>query len=240
MTNTPPPIEISPHINSRPIDTGELTYADNPQPRCPVALLLDCSASMDGEPLAELNRALRQFCGELGEDPVAAQSVELGIITFGGTVEALRRFGPLGESLPPPELKASGRTPLGAALRMALAEIRERRAFYKRQGLSAYQPWIVIMTDGQPNDEWHGAADDALAMSKAGRLVIVGVGVGGSADMVTLRRITGDDPGPFRMRGLSFRPFFRWLSDSLRMVTASASPDQRTVIPNPASYDWIV
>jgi len=234
-----PPIEINPRITSRPIDAGALSYADNPHPRCPVALLLDCSQSMEGEPVAELNTALRQFLNELGEDPVAAMSVEPGVITFGESVHALRPFGPPGDPMRQPPLQAAGRTPMGAALRMALSEIRARRRFYREHGLPAYAPWIVLMTDGQPNDDWRGVAAEALALSKAGRLVLIGVALGEHADMTTLREIVGGDPGPFRLRGLCFRNFFRWLSDSLHTV-ADTPLEQRLALPNPANYDWIV
>ncbi len=234
-----PTIEINPRITGSPIDAGALAYADNPHPRCPVALLLDCSQSMEGEPVAELNAALRQFLDELGGDPVAAMSVEPGVITFGETVSALRPFGPPGGTLPPPEIKAAGRTPMGAALRLALSEISARRRFYRGHGLPAYAPWIVLMTDGQPNDDWRGVAAEALSLSKAGRLVLIGVALGGHADMTTLREIVGVDPGPFRLRGLCFRNFFRWLSDSLHTV-ADTPLEHRLALPNPASYDWIV
>ena len=236
MSNNP--ITIHANLKTTPISTDTLTYADNPQPRCPVVLLLDCSGSMEGEPIHELNRALRQFHDELVEDPVASQSVEVCIISFGDSVKTQRRFGPLGQPGAIPELTASGRTPLGTALRTALAEIRERRNFYRQHGLPAYQPWIVIMTDGQPNDEWREAAAEALAMSKAGRLVLLGVGVGPHVDMNTLRDIVGSDPGPFRLDGLRFRNFFRWLSDSLRAVAAGPAGNQPVITT--ADDDWHV
>ena len=34
-------------------------FADNPDPRCPVVLLLDTSASMLGEPIRELNQGVQ-------------------------------------------------------------------------------------------------------------------------------------------------------------------------------------
>ena len=36
-------------------------FADNPEPRCPVILVLDTSGSMAGEPIKELNEGLRSF-----------------------------------------------------------------------------------------------------------------------------------------------------------------------------------
>lgn len=221
-------------LTANPIHPESLTYADNPQPRCPVVLLLDCSGSMEGAPAAELSRGLQSFYDEVMEDPVAARAVELSIITFGQTVQVLQRFRALADCGQAPEIRAAGRTPLGAALRQALDAIAERRKFYREHGLPAYRPWIVLMTDGQPNDDWRGAAQDALALSKTGHLTQIGVAIGPNADMQTLREIVGSDPGPFRMEGLRFRNFFRWLSDSLRLVTRNTHL-QAPAIP---ADDW--
>lgn len=228
-----------PEINTliaSPINPDSLTYADNPQPRCPVILLLDCSSSMEGPPIIELNRALQSFYDEVREDPVAVRSVELSIITFGQTVDVRRRFSPLTDGAQAMELVATGRTPLGAALRQALADLGERRSFYRQHGLPAYQPWIVLLSDGQPNDEWRQPAEEALALCKAGQLTFIGVGIGPHVDLETLRQIVGCDPGPYRMEGLRFRNFFRWLRDSLRLVTQSS----RFRGPTLPADDWIL
>ena len=40
---------------------GPVTFAENPEPRCPCLLLLDTSGSMAGKPIAELNAACDPF-----------------------------------------------------------------------------------------------------------------------------------------------------------------------------------
>ena len=37
-------------------------FADNPEPRCPVVLVMDTSGSMSGAPILELRRRLACFC----------------------------------------------------------------------------------------------------------------------------------------------------------------------------------
>jgi uncharacterized protein YegL len=64
-------------------------FADNPEPRCPVVLVLDTSGSMKGEPILELNTALRDFSAALKRDHLASLRVELAIITFGNGVRAI-------------------------------------------------------------------------------------------------------------------------------------------------------
>lgn len=231
-------ITIDAELVSRPIDTTALTFADNPQPRCPVILLLDCSLSMSGAPIKELEAGVRQFYQELAADPIAAMSVEVSIITFGQTVQQIKNFETIAEtSQNIPHLQANGNTPMGAALTLALSEIQHRRQFYKRNGLAAYKPWIVLLTDGQPNDDYQTPAQQARIMSAKGRLTFLGVGIGDQIDMQTLKAIVPGDPGALKLRGLAFKNFFRWLSDSLRVVT-TGSTIQNNPIPSTDEYDW--
>jgi uncharacterized protein YegL len=71
-------------------------FADNPEPRCPVVLLLDTSGSMHGAPILELNEGLRAFGTALRADRLASLRVEVAVVTFGGKVRALdvRGSGP--------------------------------------------------------------------------------------------------------------------------------------------------
>jgi len=73
---------------------GASEFADNPEPRCPCLLLLDTSASMEGEAMAELNRRLAAFKDELSTDALAMKRVELGIVSF-GPVQVLADAGPV-------------------------------------------------------------------------------------------------------------------------------------------------
>lgn len=75
------------HVEHYFLDQAE--FADNPEPRCPVVLVLDTSGSMKGEPILELNNALRDFSAALKNDPLASLRVELAIVTFGNGVRAI-------------------------------------------------------------------------------------------------------------------------------------------------------
>lgn len=233
------PIEIDASIIYKPIDITELTFADNPQPRCPVTLLLDCSSSMTGAPIEELETAVGQFYREMASDPIASMSVEVSVITFGGAVTILRGFETIADTLnmPLPRLAACGNTPMGSAIELAMGELHQRRAFYCRQGLSAYKPWIVLLTDGQPNDHWQQPSTEARQIAEANQLTFMGIGIGEHVDMSILKQIVPAEPGAHRLHGLRFQNFFRWLSDSLSIVSTSSTIDQPGV-PNFDDYDW--
>jgi uncharacterized protein YegL len=64
-------------------------FAENPEPRCPVVLVLDTSGSMQGKAISELNEGLRAFAAALKTDRLASLRVEVAVIAFGGKVRAL-------------------------------------------------------------------------------------------------------------------------------------------------------
>jgi uncharacterized protein YegL len=68
-------------------------FAENPEPRCPVVLVLDTSGSMNGEPLKELNESLRLFSEAVKSDRLASLRVEVAMVTFGGKVRAVNVRG---------------------------------------------------------------------------------------------------------------------------------------------------
>ena len=65
---------------------------DNPSPRCPVALVLDVSGSMSGEPINQLNAGAQLFIEEIKRDDLARWSVDLAVFTAGGRVDCLLDF----------------------------------------------------------------------------------------------------------------------------------------------------
>jgi uncharacterized protein YegL len=230
-----------------PSRLDQAEFADNPEPRCPVVLLLDTSDSMRGEPIAQLNQGLQQFAQEIKDDPLASLRVEVAVVTFGGAVQALDVRGD-GRPIPfdaaaafvtvdqfaPPALKTSGDTPMGEAMRRALDLLRERKEIYKRASLDYFRPWIFLMTDGQPTDRgWESAADLAQQEETRKGVMVFPVGVEG-ANLQTLARFA--QLPPLMLRGLAFREFFRWLSDSLKAVSQSQPGDQ---VPLPAAT-WAV
>lgn len=208
------------------ISFGGGEFADNPEPRCPCVLLLDVSGSMAGAPITELNSGLTVFKDELCADSLAMKRVEVGIVTF-GPVRIETPFTSA-ESFITPQLHTQGDTPMGAAIHQAIQLLDNRKSEYKANGISYYRPWIFLITDGGPTDEWKSAAAAVKEGEKSKKFAFFAVGVKG-ANMEILSQIS--DREPLSLDGLRFRDMFKWLSSSLKSVSQSTPGTEVPLAP---------
>jgi uncharacterized protein YegL len=192
-------------------------FAENPEPRCPCLLLLDTSGSMCGDPIDELNAGIRQFRDELFADEMARKRVEVAIISFGGQVKTLSEFQ-TPDVFQPPTLVARGDTPTGAAIEAGLNLLDQRKQTYRNNGVTYYRPWVFLITDGGPTDNWHPAAERVKQGEASNRFSFFAVGVE-NARMNILAQITTREP--LKLKGLQFSDLFKWLSNSMAAVSKS-------------------
>jgi uncharacterized protein YegL len=194
----------------------EYEFVNNPEPRCPVVLLLDTSHSMVGKPIAELNEAIKLFAE-------ASLRVDISVVTFGSSPKIIQEFV-TADSFVPPVLATQGTTPLGKALELGLDILEKRKASYDRNRHQYYRPWMFVISDGEPTDEWQRPAELVRKSVKGGHLVLYVIGVGG-ADFSILNQIAVDNSA-LSMETTDFKPLFKWLSASLKIVGHSSVTDQ--------------
>lgn len=212
------------------ISFGAMEFADNPEPRCPCLLLLDVSGSMRGQPITELNAGLVTLKDELSSDALAMKRVEIGIITFG----PVRTELPFQSSATfyPPSLSAQGDTPMGEAVLQGLEMVKQRKSEYRANGISYYRPWIFLITDGSPTDEWQRAAASIREGEASKAFAFFTIGIKG-ANMSILKQLSVREP--LMLDGLRFRDLFSWLSSSLGSVSCS-TPGTEVMLQSPSGW----
>lgn len=189
-----------------------------------VVLLFDVSPSM-GESsngarpaIWDLNDASAQFIHELRQ--VTTSDVEVMFITFSGDVVVEGDFESVASVTPPVMSVRGSGTDLGGGLGRAMQEVKSRKDFHKALGTEALQPWIVCITDGQPNLNSHPGFDSELVdLINHRKLHFIPVAVGGHGSYEVLERLSPAlkpiviNPGS--ATGTSFRDFFTALSGSV-------------------------
>ncbi len=216
-----------------------IDHVNNPHPRCPCAILMDTSSSMAGTPIGEAAKGLDQFFKEVAADSVASLRLETLVLGFGGDVREIVPFGQkvsvsCNEGL---GLLADGDTPLGEAVTSAIKAIESRRSDYLANNLGAYNPWLIILSDGYPTDTgWEQAADRLRLRAVDHGWNVISVAIGENANVGALQRFSRLKVQ--RLNGLRFAEFFSWLSDSLKIVSRSSTSAQNLAVPPTNSWSF--
>jgi uncharacterized protein YegL len=200
----------------------DVALIDNSDERAPLLLVLDCSGSMqDDNKIGLLNEGLKTLATELKNDPIAARCGRVLVISFGGD-NNVELMGDWTDAMDfaPPELMAGGMTPMGAAMRCALDEIEAQKTQMRSAGVSYKRPIVMLLSDGEPTDEWQQVAAECKAAEAAHKVNIMAIGVGNEARRDILGAFS--NKGALNLNGLRFKELFIWLSRSIQAVSRAA------------------
>lgn len=195
----------------------------NPTPRVPVSLCIDTSGSMAGEKIRELIEGIGLFYDAIDEDDDAHDSAEVSLVAFNTGADLVQDFASIEMLERDISITPSGLTYLGEGVNLALDTLEKRKSLYSNAGVLYFQPWLVLMTDGQPNGD-RVALDRAIErvtdLVAKKKLTVFPIGIGRDADLDVLGRFSPGRP-PLRLQGLNFKEFFEWLSKSVSKVSQS-------------------
>ena len=128
----------------------QMEFADNPEARCSIVLILDVSGSMAGAKIDTLNQALVKFRDIIREDSVTALRADVAIIEFDHDVQVYDFTN--GVDFEAPVLVPKGETIFSQPINLALDLIDARKKSYRDGGVAYYRSLAYFLTDGLPHD----------------------------------------------------------------------------------------
>lgn len=212
-------------------------HAESPsnfEPKTICCLVLDTSTSMSDKPINELNISIKQFHEDISKDSITSQRLEIAIVTFNSKVEIIQE-PELVSYFTIPTLTTGGSTKLVDGVREAINLIQKRKEYYKDSGQQYYRPWIILITDGAPDDDQdtEGLGREIREGMNNKSFIFLAIGVE-NANMKVLKSISGylkEKPvEPELLKGLQFKDFFEWLSASMAVLSQSG-PGNKVKIP---------
>lgn len=200
----------------------------------PIIVLADTSGSMEGaDKIGALNAALKEMIDSLAKESRLRADICVGIVAFGGTVT---QHLPLTSAQVIPtlsELKADGATPMGEAFRLVHSWLEDRNLIPSR----AYRPVIILLSDGQPTDDWEGSFKQLCASDRAQKATRLAMAIGADADEVMLKQFINDKEAPlfYAHNARDIHHFFRAVTMSVSAHSSSLNPNQSLPINLPPS-----
>lgn len=210
-----------------------IVSANEPHMAC--LLLVDTSCSMYGEPIDSLNDGLNRFKEDVCKDERTKSILDVAIVEFNSTVNIVQDWCPV-SYMEPIHLNANGGTDMEGGLRTAISMVRERSRYYlTATGTTPYKPWIVMITDGYPNNSIDSIAEEIAELDANGKLHLWSLAVEG-ADTSVLNKLCGGKRS-LVLRGHDFTGFFNWLTMSMRSVSVSAPGEKPKGVTLPENVD---
>lgn len=201
----------------------------------PVVLLLDVSGSMSGPKIDNLNKAVEDMLDTFAQEEKMETEILVSVITFGSEVE-LRVPYTKASQVQWQELQVNGKTPMGAALKMAKAMIENKETTPSR----AYRPTIVLVSDGQPTDSWEKPLEDFISKGRSSKCDRMAMAIKCDKDKdkvkkVLERFIEGTPHDLFYEEDArQLHEFFQRVTMSVTMRTQSKNPN---VVPASVELD---
>lgn len=211
--------------------------AATPRP-LPVIVLADTSGSMseDGK-IDALNAAMKDMVATFAKESRLRAEIQLGLITFGGTAQLQLPLVSANNVVGLSELKAYGNTPMGAAFDLARQLLEDKDQIPSR----AYKPILILLSDGQPNDEWEHSFKALCESDRAQKATRLAMAIGPDADEAMLKDFVNDSEAPvFRAHNArDIHRFFRAVTMSVTTRSTSQNPDSKSafVVPPPEGED---
>lgn len=210
--------------------------------RLPVYLLLDTSGSMSGEPIEAVKNGVQVMISSLRQNPQAIETAFISVITFDSVAQQIIPLTDLA-SFQMVDIKATGVTALGDALKLVSNKIDNEVAKTTMEQKGDWKPLVFIMTDGIPTDDWQSGLNEFRQRKTA---FTVACAAGSGADTNILKQITENVVSLDTADSASIGKFFQWVTASIGVSSTKVEDSGKDVTglnelpPPPAELNIVV
>ncbi len=194
-----------------------MNFCTQSKPRpLPVIILIDTSGSMDrvisGEivktgrtviedgkewnivkggmsAMMSLNKSLSKMLETFKDETIIGAEIQVSIITFGGDNAKIHTSLRAVKDILWEDMTASGLTPMGKAFNVARKLLEDKSKISSR----AYTPAIVLISDGEPNDNWKEELKKLLNSERAKKADRMAMFIGDDSGEAMLKEFLADD-----------------------------------------------
>jgi uncharacterized protein YegL len=180
--------------------------------------IADCSGSMDGEKIQTLNYAIRQTIPDMRKEADSNPNAKVMVraVKFSdGAAWHMATATPI-DSFNWNDLVAGGVTSMGMALELVAGELKQFPTDTKR-----LPPVLVLLTDGQPTDDYKRGLDELLSTPWGKKAVRIAIAIGKDADQAVLEQFTGNRELVLEAKNPQLLiKFIKWASTVVQSVSA--------------------
>ena len=173
-----------------------------------------------------LNKCVKRMLDTLASFERDATEFLVAIITFGADTRVALKPIRASEARFTP-LTPAGDTPLGKALEVAKTLIEDRSQIPHR----CYRPLVVLVSDGQPNDDWEGRLSDFIHEGLTSNCDRAALAIGSDANREMLARfVEGTENGVSEAEtAAEITKFFKYVT--LSTINRTKSQNTNASIP---------
>jgi uncharacterized protein YegL len=180
---------------------------------------------MTGEPIEAVKNGVQMMISSLRQNPQAIETAFLSVITFDSTAQQIIPLTDLA-SFQMVDIKATGVTALGEALKLVAHKIDTEVAKTTTEQKGDWKPLVFIMTDGIPTDDWQSGLNE---FKKSKVAFTVACAAGSGADANILKQITDNVVSLDTADSASIGKFFQWVTASIGVSSTKVEDSGKEV-----------
>lgn len=214
----------------------------------PILLLLDTSSSM-GERCQDsgmtrieaLNQSVRNMLAEFSSHCTKDSAITVAAISFNSTISLLQLDSESIFSLASysrwTDLQTAGCTCLGAALSTAKQLVEDKSILPS----NAYRPLVILLTDGEPNDNWKAPMADFCNSGRSQKCDRLAIMLGNDANIEPLEQFVQGTGNPVLHANTAnqISRFFKMVTMTVTQRFLSQNPNKVTPINQEQAQRYI-